>query len=66
MGIALALLGIFGVMAVLMYLNRLSAIVALPIMATYAMSGEKSRPLKRLYDRKKELVEGLRKAVGSK
>ncbi len=33
MGIAVALLAIFAVMAVLMYLNRLPAIVALPIMA---------------------------------
>ncbi len=33
MGLALALVAIFGVMAVLMYLNRLPAIVALPIMA---------------------------------
>ncbi len=33
MGLALTLLAIFAVMAVLMYLNRLPAIVALPIMA---------------------------------
>jgi len=33
MTLALALLGIFAIMAVLMYLNRLPAIVALPIMA---------------------------------
>jgi len=33
MTLALALLGIFGIMAVLMYLNRLPAIVALPLMA---------------------------------
>ncbi len=33
MGLALALVGIFAVMAVLMYLNRLPAIAALPIMA---------------------------------
>jgi deoxyhypusine synthase len=37
--------------------------VSLPILASYAMSGDRRRPLKRLYDKRDELVESLRTAA---
>jgi deoxyhypusine synthase len=37
--------------------------VALPVIAAYALSGGRSRPHKRLYDRRDELVEALREAA---
>jgi deoxyhypusine synthase len=50
--------------AVVAYLD---STVALPIMTSYALAKRKPRPLKRLYDRREELVEKLykehRKAV---
>ena len=36
--------------------------IALPILASYALSGRKARPLKRLYDRRAELLERLKTA----
>jgi len=39
--------------------------VALPVLASYAMSGGRSRPAKRLYDRRGELVDALRRAAAS-
>lgn len=41
----------------------LDSTVALPILASYALGGGKKRPLKRLYDRREELVETLRSAA---
>jgi deoxyhypusine synthase len=37
--------------------------VALPVIASYALSGGRSRPLKRLYDHRDELLEELRTAA---
>ena len=43
----------------------LDSTVALPILASYAMRDDRRRPLKRLYDRRDELVESLRQAAAS-
>jgi deoxyhypusine synthase len=36
--------------------------IALPLITAYALANREARPLKRLYDRREDLVAGMRKA----